>query len=194
MTTQYSPLPPPRGTDPAEYAYGELSDLVRSMAEAQEFAYLQILHAAPARPREGMIVRADGTDWDPSAGAGIYAYINSAWVALHTGSTGSGANLSWTASTRTIASDTGSDAVITLVTSTNAGLAPAGSLNDSDKGDITVSSNGTVWTLDLKLNEIDSPTGSVNFNDQQATSFRIENRTSDPVSPTTGQIWLRTDL
>jgi len=44
------------------------------------------------------------------------------------------------------------------------------------------------------LNNITPPSGSVNFNDQQATAFRIENRTSDPGTPTTGQIWLRTDL
>lgn len=35
---------------------------------------------------------------------------------------------------------------------------------------------------------------TVNFNDHQALSFRIENRTSDPGSPTVGQLWLRTDL
>jgi hypothetical protein len=34
-----------------------------------------------------------------------------------------------------------------------------------------------------KLNGITAPDGSVSFADQQATSFRIENRTSDPVTP-----------
>lgn len=46
----------------------------------------------------------------------------------------------------------------------------------------------------IRLDELATPTASVAFNDQQATSFRIENRTSDPGSPTEGQIWLRTDL
>lgn len=41
---------------------------------------------------------------------------------------------------------------------------------------------------------ITAPNASVNFNGQQATSFRIENRTSDPGTPATGEIWLRTDL
>lgn len=44
------------------------------------------------------------------------------------------------------------------------------------------------------LNNLTAPSGPVSFNDQQATSFRIENRTSDPGTPTVGQIWLRTDL
>lgn len=45
-----------------------------------------------------------------------------------------------------------------------------------------------------RLDQMAAPSASVSFNDQQATSFRVENRTSDPASPTTGQIWLRTDL
>lgn len=46
----------------------------------------------------------------------------------------------------------------------------------------------------VKLNELQNPTGSVEFNQQQALQLVIENRTSDPGSPVTGQIWLRTDL
>lgn len=34
----------------------------------------------------------------------------------------------------------------------------------------------------------------MDFNGHQATNFRVENRTSDPSSPTVGQVWLRTDL
>ena len=30
--------------------------------------------------------------------------------------------------------------------------------------------------------------------DFMSTGFRVENRTSDPVTPTVGQVWLRTDL
>lgn len=44
------------------------------------------------------------------------------------------------------------------------------------------------------LDDLPLAVDSVDFNDQQALNFRIENRTSDPGSPATGQIWLRTDL
>jgi hypothetical protein len=71
---------------------------------------------------------------------------------------------------------------------------PGAGVSDGDKGDITVSGAGTVWTLDLTLDQIPLATAAVNFNSQQATNFRVENRTSDPGSPTVGQVWLRTDL
>jgi hypothetical protein len=47
---------------------------------------------------------------------------------------------------------------------------------------------GTKTFASLKLS------GSMNANQNQITSLVIENRTSDPTDPVTGQIWLRTDL
>ncbi len=44
------------------------------------------------------------------------------------------------------------------------------------------------------LDAIPTPVASVEFDQQQALQFRIENRTSDPGSPAVGEIWLRTDL
>lgn len=55
--------------------------------------------------------------------------------------------------------------------------------------------SGTVAAARLPtLDAITAPVAAVNFNGQQATTFLIENRTSDPGSPSTGQLWLRTDL
>ena len=44
------------------------------------------------------------------------------------------------------------------------------------------------------LDDVAPPVAAVSFAGQQATSFVIENRTSDPGAPATGQLWLRTDL
>jgi hypothetical protein len=67
-------------------------------------------------------------------------------------------------------------------------------LADGDYGDVVVSGGGTVLTLDMTLDTIPDPVASVDFAQQQALRFRIENRTSDPGSPAVGEVWLRTDL
>ena len=146
----------------------------------------------------------------PASGGGTVNFLRAdgTWV---TPTDTNATNLTYTAATRIIASDTGTDATLPLVSTGDAGLAPASGggtsnflradgtwtaptavVGDGDKGDISIT--GGVWNLDLTLDAIDAPVASVNFADQQALSFRIENRTSDPVSPTTGQVWLRTNL
>jgi hypothetical protein len=46
------------------------------------FMFLEQLNAAPAKPQNGMIVWADGTNWDPGSGEGMYAYHGSTWNLL----------------------------------------------------------------------------------------------------------------
>lgn len=36
-------------------------------------------HAVPSKPREGDVVFADGTDWNPGSGQGFYGYYAAAW-------------------------------------------------------------------------------------------------------------------
>ena len=43
---------------------------------------LEELHAEPDKPRSGDIRYADGTNWNPSGGRGIYAYIGTTWTKL----------------------------------------------------------------------------------------------------------------
>ena len=48
----------------------------------RDFLHCQVLHVAPVRPREGQIVAADGTDWNPGRGAGLYVYIGGEYRAM----------------------------------------------------------------------------------------------------------------
>lgn len=59
-----------------------VEDELRKIAGA--FALLASGHidktnVAPVKPREGDIRLADGTQWNPGSGAGVYAFYNAAW-------------------------------------------------------------------------------------------------------------------
>lgn len=73
---------------PTEISYGlldwlrrEFHAIYRGMAQ-QPVARLEVLHDAPDNPQTGWLAYADGTDWDPGSGAGVYAYTGAAWVKL----------------------------------------------------------------------------------------------------------------
>src|SRR4051812_24352784 len=58
----------------------ETAALQRAANAADPFNELQTLHAAPSKVREGMVAIADGADWNPGYGAGMYVYLNGEWV------------------------------------------------------------------------------------------------------------------
>lgn len=58
----------------------ELSKIAQALNA--DTVQLRELHVEPGRIRAGMVVLADGTDWDPGSGAGVYAYYGGAWVKL----------------------------------------------------------------------------------------------------------------
>ena len=52
--------------------------------ESGQMEFLQLVErfVAPVKPREGLVVFADGTSWNPGAGRGVYVYNSAAWVKL----------------------------------------------------------------------------------------------------------------
>lgn len=69
----YAPAPVP--TDKAQWPLYLRSEFERIKAEFQAgFAQLTTLHVEPAKRRPGLTVLADGTDWDPGSGAGVYTW------------------------------------------------------------------------------------------------------------------------
>jgi hypothetical protein len=57
------------------------NDVDRQFAAARDFIGLKYLHDQPKRVFPGMIILADGTDFNPGSGAGMYRRTedNTAW-------------------------------------------------------------------------------------------------------------------
>lgn len=60
----------------------ELNKIAQAMETANERLSLEMLHKAPVKYRDGTIVLADGTNWNPGAGAGYYGYHSGVWNKL----------------------------------------------------------------------------------------------------------------
>lgn len=41
--------------------------------------HIDVTHVAPEKPRDGMLRNADGTNWNPGSGAGLYRYGGGVW-------------------------------------------------------------------------------------------------------------------
>ena len=80
--TRYEPGPlPEQVEDLGGYLVSELKRL-GSILLNQSIFRLEPVHVEPSRPRKGDVRYADGTDWIPGAGEGIYWYNGTAWAKL----------------------------------------------------------------------------------------------------------------
>jgi hypothetical protein len=50
--------------------------------EQRKYLELVEIHAEPSRLYDGLTVLADGTNWNPGSGQGVYTYYNSGWHKL----------------------------------------------------------------------------------------------------------------
>ena len=76
----WAPEPVPRSLEELlAYIEREFARLAGELQAGVEFILLPMRHVEPERPREGMIVLADGSDWNPGSGAGYYGYRDGAW-------------------------------------------------------------------------------------------------------------------
>lgn len=75
---------PPSGVQSLEelsdWVYRELLRL--SESNEVEWVLFQVRHQAPIRVKEGLVAYADGTNWNPGAGRGLYEYKSGAWSKL----------------------------------------------------------------------------------------------------------------
>lgn len=91
-----APVRPTAGGEPpstemlaalVQYVEIEFEAIARNFSETQELE-LRVRSAEPLRPRDGMLVDADGTNWNPGAGEGLYRRHLGAWVRVGTGAAG----------------------------------------------------------------------------------------------------------
>jgi hypothetical protein len=79
----YTPKFPPQNAEGlAQYVFDELQAIAQSQSDTMDFIQLNTLNAAPTKPRNGMVVLADGTNWNPGSGAGYYGYRGGSWRKL----------------------------------------------------------------------------------------------------------------
>jgi hypothetical protein len=83
----YRPGTPP--SDPAQmpgFLRQELANVQAAANRAEPYVLLQTLHTEPVRMFGGMLVLADGSDWNPGYGTGMYQRneANDAWIFIAT--------------------------------------------------------------------------------------------------------------
>lgn len=60
---------------------GELVRISNSFTTSKQALNIPVINAAPAKPQVGDVVFADGTNWNPSGGRGLY-YYDTSWVKI----------------------------------------------------------------------------------------------------------------
>jgi hypothetical protein len=79
---RWTPNPAPINNDQlSDYLFHELNRLSDIIFNLDVFR-LEETNVEPVKPRNGDIRYADGTNWNPGSGEGIYAYTNDAWAKL----------------------------------------------------------------------------------------------------------------
>ena len=74
-------VPKPYTGNTEQYLQDELREISRDLS-VQKLMYIAESHSAPAKVINGMIALADGANWNPGAGAGVYAYYGGTWNKL----------------------------------------------------------------------------------------------------------------
>lgn len=71
--------PPTNAASLAAFLRQEFEKIAQALATPDDYLSLVTLHAAPAKYRDGTIIKADGSDFNPGSGAGVYCYYAGSW-------------------------------------------------------------------------------------------------------------------
>jgi hypothetical protein len=76
----YVPTPVPTGGVTPDYLFQELLRVSAELELSAEGRNMPVRAVAPVKPREGTLAIADGTNWNPGLGAGLYEYLGGVWL------------------------------------------------------------------------------------------------------------------
>jgi hypothetical protein len=82
-TIVFNPADPPADPRELQRYLRELNVLIGAVVAALAAGHLEKLHVEPTKRSNGDIRYADGTDWNPGSGEGVYFYNTAgSWVKL----------------------------------------------------------------------------------------------------------------
>lgn len=81
-TIQYTPGDPPADPKELQRYLREEMNKIAATAAALAAGHLDQTHVAPTKPRDGDMRYADGTDWNPGGGKGLYCHNGSVWTLI----------------------------------------------------------------------------------------------------------------
>jgi len=79
ITLDVSPLTGDKPEDIIAWAQKLAENIVFQLNTGIPRLRLVEQHSIPSKPRDGDVVFADGTDWDPGSGQGYYGYYAATW-------------------------------------------------------------------------------------------------------------------
>lgn len=65
--------------DAPDWLVNELRKLQLALSQVGDGFVLNTLYVAPKKPVEGLVIKADGTTFNPGSGSGVYVYRGAAW-------------------------------------------------------------------------------------------------------------------
>jgi hypothetical protein len=69
-------------SDLRSWISNELIRVSNAFTTSSQTTNIPVINAAPSKPQIGDVVFADGTNWNPSGGRGLYYYDSSGWVKI----------------------------------------------------------------------------------------------------------------
>ncbi len=71
---------PSESRDLPTFVDQEFSRVEEAQFQGRPYFTLDIARSAPAKVWEGMVMIADGTNWNPGSGAGLYYRLGGVWI------------------------------------------------------------------------------------------------------------------